>query len=381
MDVDRHQSKQVFLLEKLVGLDLVVPDIQRSLDKTRVGSIVEFQRTYFETHATFCFLGDLIVFQVGGDGDGGGDVGASGAGTMLLIDGQHRYEAMKAIYMMQPDYKVSVTMLYGRLGMTLEKAFLLINMSRPVPEYVIQTTMQHTKRVFMENVRATLHRLMRPYVSNAAHPRVPNVNLERIIADLLVSGLSERFNSVDALVGYIKFANHKLSTANHKVRRLALEKADKTDSKYVVYLSADAGNDWMTNVVWIGEYASTLVSTADPYRGPIRVIPRKRQALPKAIRDMLWKNHFGTHPVGLCKCCHTNSIEYTNFHAGHVVSKAHGGSDELSNLLPTCAGCNLGMGAMNMSVFQNKFGIGYAGGEAEEHVYRENVDMMEQDER
>ncbi len=346
LNVDAQQCKQIFMIEKLAGMDLVVPDIQRSLDTIRVQNIIEYQKHHFQTHGTFCFMGELTLYKVGEGGNG-----------MLLIDGQHRYAAMKTTYMLKPDYKVCVNIVSPGNGMTIEKAFLLLNMSKPVPEYVINTTMQHTKRVYLENARMAINKDFKNYVSSAPNPRAPNINAERIVADLLVTGLADKFQTVETLMGYVKFANMRLSAADLKVRKLALEKADKYGMNMAVYLSADPENKWMTNALWITEYTDSLMAIKMPYRGHIKVIPRKRQALPKAIRDLLWKGHFTNNPTGLCKCCGTNTIEYTTFHAGHVVSKAKGGSDELSNLLPTCSPCNLGMGAMNMVDFQAKFGI------------------------
>jgi hypothetical protein len=52
-----------------------------------------------------------------------------------------------------------------------------------------------------------------------------------------------------------------------------------------------------------------------------------------------------------------NTVEYTTFHAGHIHSHANGGSDTLSNLLPICAPCNLGMGSTNYDEFRATYGL------------------------
>lgn len=349
--VDTAQYKEVFLIEKLVGLDLIVPDIQRNLDATRVQSIVDYQQNYFKSYSTLCFIGDLTLFKNGPN--------------LFVIDGFHRLEAMKRVYMLQPDYNVSTNIITANNGLTLERAFLLLNMSKPVPEYVINTTLQHTKRALTESVRTQFQREFKIFISNSQNPRPPNVNLERLLGDILVSGLSDRFETLSTLMGYIKYANIKLASHNPKIKNAALDKTEKYDTTKPLYLSADPENKWMTNEIWIAEYQRSTCAlniTANPLSTTntteiMRIIPRKRQGVPKAIRDMLWKLHFNSAPNGLCKCCGTNTIEYTAFHAGHIVAKARGGSDELSNLLPICSPCNLGMSTMNMKEFQNKYGI------------------------
>jgi 5-methylcytosine-specific restriction endonuclease McrA len=348
-------------------MDLGVPDVQRNLDVSRMQSIVEFQKAYHKAHGTLLFMGDLTVFDVGG-------------GRHLLIDGLHRYEAMKLVYLLQPDYQVSLNIVYPTHGLTLEKAFLLINMARPVPDYVINTTMQHTKRVQLENLRSALIKEYRMFISASPNPRSPNFSVERIVSEICTSGLSDIIASVDSLLEYVKFANVKLAaSADPKLRNLAQKKMAKYNLVSAAYFSADPFNDWMTNKHWFQEFlsvgSSSSSSSLPVHDGDIHpqqekerynttnqqqhrpAVQRKKRVIPRSVRDVLWKSHFGTSPNGICKCCAMNPLEYTTFHAGHVVSQKNGGSDELSNLLPLCSPCNLGMGAMNIVSFQKKYGF------------------------
>ncbi len=77
----------------------------------------------------------------------------------------------------------------------------------------------------------------------------------------------------------------------------------------------------------------------------------KRRAIPKKKRDELWAEYFGVATTGVCQCC-KGSIKGPaggNWHQAHIVAVAAGGKNDLSNLVPTCASCNLSCGDENLS--------------------------------
>jgi len=86
-------------------------------------------------------------------------------------------------------------------------------------------------------------------------------------------------------------------------------------------------------------------------------MPAKR-AIPKQLRDLVWNTHIG-HEVATapCSCCERNPISMQEFHCGHVVAEARGGTTTVENLRPICAPCNLSMGTMNMLEYQRTFGL------------------------
>jgi len=68
-------------------------------------------------------------------------------------------------------------------------------------------------------------------------------------------------------------------------------------------------------------------------------------------RDKLWINYNGDTMFGKCYCCGI-SINNKNFTVGHVIARALGGSDELSNLRPICSNCNSSMGTENLEDYK-----------------------------
>jgi hypothetical protein len=60
----------------------------------------------------------------------------------------------------------------------------------------------------------------------------------------------------------------------------------------------------------------------------------------------------------MCTCCEKTPIKNTEFHCGHVIAEANGGTLDITNLRPICAGCNLSMATQNMDEFKKVFGLG-----------------------
>ena len=81
----------------------------------------------------------------------------------------------------------------------------------------------------------------------------------------------------------------------------------------------------------------------------------KRKTIPKSVKDKIWNLTFGREAgVGGCYCCQ-EQIDSKSFHAGHIVSVHHGGSNNIDNLKPICATCNLSMGTQNLEEFKKQY--------------------------
>lgn len=81
-------------------------------------------------------------------------------------------------------------------------------------------------------------------------------------------------------------------------------------------------------------------------------VPGKRKQIPKKIRGEVWNMHFAASTKGACYCCKKALDAFDDWHAGHIVSHANGGSDTADNLRPICGSCNLSMGTENMDEFK-----------------------------
>ena len=81
--------------------------------------------------------------------------------------------------------------------------------------------------------------------------------------------------------------------------------------------------------------------------------PKKKPEIGGACdRRMVWAHHLEPDIMKhKCLCCRTLCMTYHDFHMGHIISKAEGGTMEIQNLRPICQTCNLGMGKKNMKEY------------------------------
>lgn len=86
---------------------------------------------------------------------------------------------------------------------------------------------------------------------------------------------------------------------------------------------------------------------------------KRKASLPKVLKVQVWEHYIGKG-VGnaLCMCCKRQAITPFAYHCGHVISESTGGSNDIYNLRPICAGCNLSMGKKDMRDFMKKYNYG-----------------------
>jgi 5-methylcytosine-specific restriction endonuclease McrA len=70
----------------------------------------------------------------------------------------------------------------------------------------------------------------------------------------------------------------------------------------------------------------------------------KRKAIPKALREEVWRRYIGTNyetkcTIGWC----TNKITPFDYEVGHNIPHSKGGSSTIENLRPICSRCNKSM--------------------------------------
>ena len=80
----------------------------------------------------------------------------------------------------------------------------------------------------------------------------------------------------------------------------------------------------------------------------------QRNSIPTSVRKNLWKNYFGDNFTGVCNVCR-KEININDFEAGHIISFANGGSDNIDNLVPLCRDCNRSMGKQNLDEFKKEY--------------------------
>lgn len=108
--------------------------------------------------------------------------------------------------------------------------------------------------------------------------------------------------------------------------------------------------NWSTKSArqFINELVKERLITADLAAAVLDRLPSngriERDQLPKRARESVWAK-----TSGLCVYCGTRLTttpgKSNSFHADHVLSVKKGGSDDIANLIPSCATCNSKKGA------------------------------------
>ena len=80
--------------------------------------------------------------------------------------------------------------------------------------------------------------------------------------------------------------------------------------------------------------------------------PFNKKKISHALRVSCWNKYIGEEIGKIkCLCCNSNFITQHNFHCGHVLAEAHGGTLNINNLRPICAICNNSMGTVSMKEY------------------------------
>ena len=363
--VDEHQRKYVLSIEQLVQLNLEIPDIQRECDHDRVQEIILYQNEYFAQHKTFCFIGDLTVYQFYDKRK----IDQNPLSGLFIVDGMHRYMAMKhmSLYMQKPDYPICINIISSACGLSIQDLFQIINMAKPVPSYVIQTVANQSLRFVVDIIMEKIAQEFKIFLSKSEYPRAPQFNLQNLANRLSTSKALHICTSIDMLFYFCLFANNVLASQKSNGHIRAQEKAQKYNARTICYFFVDPHFYWLDDDDLIHRFQKEYFSCGkeglhDPHLSflppnvPTQHERIRRRVISKKLKNDLWKQHFDQNAEGLCKCCLREKITYLNFEAGHIVSIKNKGSNQIHNLLPICRPCNLSMGTQNLYQYQNECG-------------------------
>ena len=92
-------------------------------------------------------------------------------------------------------------------------------------------------------------------------------------------------------------------------------------------------------------YMSSKVTPVDsemPFKAAKK---RRKQTIPKAVKEQLWLRDMGKEFQGKCMTSWCkNIISLFDFQCGHNIPESKGGKTTLENLVPICSRCNTSMG-------------------------------------
>jgi hypothetical protein len=156
-----NQSSYVISSDKLESKAIRIWEGQRSFDGERLGELVSFQKAKFKENGYFSFRGSLLLCRDDASKD------------IWLIDGQHRFVAMKALIDTEeyPHFDIRVDVLDVSSTLEIMREFQDVNKSVPVPRNFLEPS-----EVINVAVRLLESRFPKAFAKGkTARPRV-NVN-------------------------------------------------------------------------------------------------------------------------------------------------------------------------------------------------------------
>lgn len=308
---------------KLMTFPIEIPNIQRIRDDDKVSEIVAYQNMKLKQTGACNFIGSINIHYCAENQD------------LYLVDGQHRFEAIKQISQ-TISIPVCVEIVKVDTLQELKENYNMINKNTPLPE-------------FPETIDKTIPERVAYYYKT----RYPNIWSK-----------STRANRPNIYFNYFQEALGVLVDRMEIKTAMELQTIlDEHNEKLSKVMRADVSEKQIRKCAETGLYFGLYSHVSDEYRYDwVREIlnvdkaevqaPKAKRAVPKKVRDDSWNKYVGTDKgEAPCICCRTSTISKSEFHAGHVISEAKGGLATVENIRPICGGCNLSMGTRDMREF------------------------------
>jgi len=327
--LNNKSIKKVKISELINEYCIIVPEIQRIIDISKVNEIIEYQLRELKEKNRTNFLGVLSLNHL--------------EEKYYLIDGQHRYRALKKMYEdYSHDIEIFAEIIDIESKVELKNNYIILNKNTQLPELleidsdksILKESMDYFQEKYPEVWSNKSVRGYRPFI---------NFNYFQETIDYLINEL--KIIDSKNLIKYIEDKNDYFKTWNRDrfsgITETQYEKAVKW--KFYLGLYSYSSND-----KWGYDWARNIVKDVTGV-APEKFRIKKKKPIPKKIKDDCWNKYVGKNKGGVyCLVCNTDKIYQNNFEAGHIISEFNNGAILLDNLLPICSKCNKGMGCKNM---------------------------------
>lgn len=309
-----------------------LPPFQRTKNEQHVTELYESIKLYYETHQDIVFTGSISVGSYPEKNE------------YIVFDGQHRLHVLSKLRIVFPEIETIAIRVDRYLINTDEemlKLYHIINQSVPVQLFrgMIASCVAPTiEKWFLEKFST--------YCKDSEKPVLLNVNLKHVLKRLEIAGLLSMPNLEQAVE---RLNNFYKSSNNMKMWGVIIdEKRKQLLTAQPFFLGLYRHYEWIPRLLLDPTTIDHFSSTA---------LAKKRDALPKKIKNDVWNKRFLNQMTGQCYCCKEELKYQTGYHCGHILSVYEGGSNEIDNLEVVCSTCNEDMGTMHMEAYKTLFSV------------------------
>ena len=314
---------------------IIIPYFQRDIQEDKVEQIIQMYKKECKTHQNYFVKHGytMCLCKIGK--------------KLYLIDGQHRYQALKKVYKEGYMDNILVRIVLCDNIDEMKNDFALLNVNSNIP--IVYTYFEDE---FVQDLMLKLKaKLKTHYGSCFSRSQSSSSNRMHIdefmnIFDLnFIKSLYLNNNNVDIF--------ERLCIINNVVQLILSEHNEQELSKYIskndssiikergFYLS-------LKNVHWKSHFEDqnkmveiTLLNTQK----------YKKKNIPKALRNIVVNKHFGNRFISNCFVCY-KEFNRDDVQIGHVISEKNGGQTIEQNLRCICKTCNCSMGTQNLNDFK-----------------------------
>ena len=331
IEIDNRKIYKM-MSKDFLKLEILIPYDQRIRDDDKVKEIVNYQMEQLKSIGWCNFMGLINIHY------------CSETSEMYLVDGQHRYEAIRKINETN-NIPVTFEVISVKSMDDVKQNYKLINKNTPLPDFP-----ENIDKNIPEDV-AKYFKMTYPNIwSKTSRGRRPNIyfNYFQEALGYLVEQLD--IKDKETLINFVDERNNSLSKwpqENYPDCKIISEMMVKKciECKFYLGLYKHVSDDFRYG--WVKDIIHH--KTGRVYKKSSAI---KKKTISKTLKNTIWDKNVGKKKrSAYCICCVNELIKVENFDAGHIISEHDGGKTNDTNLLPICSTCNKSMGIMNMGSF------------------------------
>jgi hypothetical protein len=315
-----NKTIRTLTAKSLLQIDIIKPIAQRILNKLKVKEIVKYQLNYIKKHQYHNFIGTINIHNL------------TSTGKCYLIDGQHRYEAIKILYDKGHNFDYNIEFVDVGSMEQLEENYKMLNQNTPLPEFP-----ENLKNKSVPEETADYFQYEYPNVWNLKPTgRRPKIYFNHFQEALAVISNELKIDNKDILIELVKQKNKELSLRDYSgISENMLNGAKDNDFYFGLFLHT-------SNNKYFYQWASEMAG---------KTFKKTKQRIPSVVRHDTWDKYYEEVNKTKCPVCNIRDIKSSSFEAGHIVSEKDGGKATVDNLVPICGKCNKSMQTDNMEIF------------------------------
>ncbi len=252
----------------------------------------------------------------------------------FIIDGQHRYHALKTFYeknkRAMKDYYLLCTFYLTESKKEFRQIMAQINNNFISEEYLFIT---EDDEETVEEKRTAVGDYMKKhysiYLSNKINCKPPLINIGTFLTYIFDL--------------YPNISSFRMIRKIEEINKQLEEEYKKSDPEFYNRIQEFIVDKENIKLLFMGKicYEESKIKAVSTKSG--------RTKFPAFIRRMLWEKFYISELYpGECMVCNKKKLKMSTYEISHIVSLKNGGSNDISNLTVLCSQCNKSLNSNNL---------------------------------